>query len=208
MPNSELKAVGLLLALALLFAAPLVHGSETEAAEEQRVLIQPPDADGYSEVNWDALIPSDWRPDKLLAEYNVNEISDDDPRAVELMEKLMALWRDAPVVEEMDGRKIRLPGFVVPLKNDGEKISQFLLVPYYGACIHVPPPPANQTIVVTTAKGKEYRGKLFDTIWVKGVLQVKPVQSELADAGYSIQADAIEEYRLEDEQGGVPPAQD
>ena len=181
-----------------LFLALPVHGSESDTTQEQRVLIKAPDEEGYSEANWDALIPSDWRPDKLLKEYNVDEMSDDDPRAKELMEKLMAFWRDAPVVPELDGKKIKLPGFVVPLKNDGEKIYEFLLVPYYGACIHVPPPPANQTVLITTAEGKGYRGNLFDTVWVKGVLRVKPTESELANAGYSIRADGIEKYREED----------
>jgi len=146
------------------------------------------------ELDWDALIPADWRPDKLMESYNVDELEDDDPRAQEMMDKLKVLWDKAPVVVELDGSQIRLPGFVVPLETDGDKVSSFLLVPYYGACIHVPPPPANQTVYVVTEPGEETRQELFDTVWVTGTLQVKHTSSEVGDAGYTIQADKIEPY--------------
>jgi hypothetical protein len=184
----------LALVLALLCLAPMAHGAEPQGADKPPETIKPPDAEGYSELNWDALIPVDWRPDKLFEEYNVNELRDDDPRAQELMVKLKQLWKEAPVVEELDGKRVKLPGFVVPLENDGEKIHLFLLVPYFGACIHVPPPPANQTVLVSTKKGKEFEGKLFDTVWVKGTLRVEAASSEVGDAGYSLQADVVEDY--------------
>ncbi len=150
--------------------------------------------EGVKELEWDALIPAAWRPEKLLDEYDASNLSDDDPRAVELMNKLKALWSEAPVVEELDGKTVKLPGFVVPLETDGQKMSQFLLVPYYGACIHVPPPPSNQTVYVVTEQGREYRGKLFDTVWVTGMLGVKAESSELANAGYTLYAEEIKAY--------------
>ena len=148
----------------------------------------------FTELEWDTLIPLDWRPDKIMAEYPIDELSDDDPRAVELMDKLKALWDAAPVVPELDGKQIKLAGFMVPLEMDAEKIGEFLLVPYYGACIHVPPPPANQTVYVKTDLGAEYEGQLFDTVWVSGTLKVDTMSSELAEAGYRIQAVKIEPY--------------
>jgi hypothetical protein len=181
------------LLLTALCLVPWAHAGEGQGTEEPPQAIQPPDADGYSELTWDALIPADWRPD-ILSEYNASEMSDDDPRAVELMAQIKKLWKEAPVVEELDGKRVKLPGFVVPLENDGDKISLFLLVPYFGACIHVPPPPANQTVLVSTKKGKEFRGRLFDTVWVKGTLRVKSFSSDVGDSGYSLQADAIEDY--------------
>lgn len=151
-------------------------------------------AETAEELNWDALIPEDWRPDKLMADYDAQGLSDDDPRAQELMDKLKALWDEAPVVPELDGRRVRLPGFVVPLEVEPEAIAEFLLVPYYGACIHVPPPPANQTVYVVTAGDRPYRGKLFDTVWVTGTLRVEQSSSELAEAGYRLEATAVEPY--------------
>ena len=60
---------------------------------------------------------------------------------------------DAPVVKALDGQSVSLPGFVVPLEGDSELITEFLLVPYFGACIHVPPPPPNQLVHVTIKGG-------------------------------------------------------
>jgi len=153
-----------------------------------------PDAGSITELDWDALIPAEWRPDKIMEEYNVDELADDDPRAQELWDKLQALWKQAPVVEALNGKRVRLPGFVVPVDWDAEKIGEFLLVPYYGACIHVPPPPANQTVHVIAAKGREYSGDLFDTVWVTGTLRIEHYSGEMAEAGYRLEATAVEPY--------------
>ncbi|NCC28668.1 MAG: DUF3299 domain-containing protein [Gammaproteobacteria bacterium] len=152
------------------------------------------------EIDWDRLIPVDWQPETLLEGFDLDAIDaldDEDPRAIALMDKLMQLWAEAPVVEELDGLEVRLPGFVVPLELDERTMSEFLLVPYYGACIHVPPPPANQTIHVVAPEGREYVGELFDTVWVTGTLRVIRTSSELADAGYRIDVTAIEPYEGE-----------
>jgi hypothetical protein len=146
------------------------------------------------EIEWDALIPEDWRPDVLMDQFNADDISDDDPRAQEFLDKLMALWSQAPVVPTLEGQQVKLPGFVVPLEMDAEKIDQFLLVPYYGACIHVPPPPANQTVHVLTREGMAFEGQLFDTVWVTGTMRVERMSSELADAGYRLEDATVEPY--------------
>jgi hypothetical protein len=147
-----------------------------------------------TELEWEALIPEEWQPDKIMARYNADELADDDPRAQELLDELQALWEEAPVVQDLDGERVKLPGFVVPLDTDGQKTGEFLLVPYYGACIHVPPPPANQTVYVQTEKGQEYPGELFDTVWVTGTLKVESSSSDLAEAGYRLEATRIDPY--------------
>lgn len=146
------------------------------------------------ELEWDALIPTDWRPDKLMEEYDADNLSDDDPRSAELMEKLKTFWREAPVVHDFDGKTVKLPGFVVPVEMDANSIHTFLLVPYYGACIHTPPPPANQTVLVKTDAGQGFEGELFDTVWVTGTIRVEKVSNDLGDAGYQIEARLIEPY--------------
>lgn len=146
------------------------------------------------ELDWDTLIPEDWQPDTLLDQYNVDSLGDEDPRPQELMDKLKKLWADAPVVPELDGRLVRLPGFLVPLDAEAERISEFLLVPYYGACIHVPPPPANQTVSVKLPPEQAFAADVFDTVWVTGTLRVTPTNSDLADAGYRIDATAVAPY--------------
>jgi hypothetical protein len=149
------------------------------------------------DLEWDDLIPADWRPDKLFEEYDVDDIDDDDPRADELFDKLQELWAKAPVVEALDGRSVRIPGFVVPLTTDATEIREFLLVPYFGACIHVPPPPPNQTIYVVTTEDGGYRGELFDTVWVEGTMHIERFSNDLGEAGYRIDADSVSAYEEE-----------
>jgi hypothetical protein len=155
------------------------------------------DAAGVKVLSWDNLLPDDFRPDKLMEEYDVQNLSDDDPRAQELMKKLQAMWKEAPVVTALNGQTVKLPGFVVPLEGDGQVVNEFLLVPYYGACIHVPPPPANQ-IVYVKAQGRNVQvRRLFDTVWVTGVMTVERTSSELGEAGYTLSALEVVPYEAE-----------
>ncbi|MES9874329.1 MAG: DUF3299 domain-containing protein [Candidatus Sedimenticola sp. PURPLELP] len=152
-------------------------------------------AEPAQELDWDRMIPEDFRPDKIMEQFgDINELDDDDPRAKKVLEELEAAWNAAPVVESLDGKRVKLPGFVVPLEGDGNKLSEFLLVPYYGACIHVPPPPANQTVYVTVPKGDAKIRNAFDTVWVTGTLSAKSFSSDLATAGYHIQAEEVIPY--------------
>lgn len=166
--------------------------ASTEVVQEQAAALT---GSAPIELEWDALIPEDWRLDKLMEEYNADNLSDEDPRAKELMEKINTFWKEAPVVHGYDGKLVKLPGFVVPLETDAKTIQEFLLVPYYGACIHTPPPPANQTVYVVTDEGHAYKGQLFDTVWVTGTLRVDKLSSELGDAGYRIEARMVEPYQ-------------
>lgn len=151
------------------------------------------------ELEWTDLVPSGYNPDEILEQYqkkyNINELPDDDPRLQELVGKLEAVWKSAPVNPALNGKVVKLPGFVVPLETDGQSTSQFLLVPYYGACIHVPPPPANQTVHVTMQNGKGAAiRQLFDTVWVTGVIKAEKLTTDMADAGYTIHATRVEPY--------------
>lgn len=146
------------------------------------------------EFTWDDLIPADYRPDAVFAQMDVNSLQDGDPKAAEAMEKLRALWKDAPVVKELDGRKIKLGGFAVPLDGDGKITTEFLLVPYYGACIHVPPPPANQAILITLDKPQDIIKQPFDAVWVEGVIKIERFSNELADAGYAMKNAVVTPY--------------
>ena len=151
------------------------------------------------ELEWTDLIPEGFNPDAMVEQYrkkyNIDELPDNDPHLKELMKKLDEMWKSSPVNTTLNGKVIKLPGYVVPLETDGQKSSEFLLVPYYGACIHVPPPPANQTVYVTKQdkKGASIR-KLFDVVWVTGVMQAEKLSTDLADAGYKIDATKVEPY--------------
>lgn len=93
-----------------------------------------------------------------------------------------------------DGLKIRLPGYTVPFQygKDAE-ISEFLLVPYYGACLHAPPPPPNQTVFVKTDAPIRLKD-LSQAVWIEGTLRVETQSSGLADAAYTIEMTGWEIY--------------
>ncbi len=147
------------------------------------------------ELEWDELIPRDFRPELIMNQYgDFSELDDNDPRAQKIMQQLQELWDKAPIVTELDGREVKLPGFVVPLEGDGVKLTEFFLVPYYGACIHVPPPPANQIVYVRVPEQDARIRNAFDTVWVTGVLSAKSFQSDLGNAGYQLNARKIEPY--------------
>ncbi|OYD21396.1 DUF3299 domain-containing protein [Oceanimonas baumannii] len=99
------------------------------------------------------------------------------------------------VVPAMNGKKIRLPGFVVPLEGDSEHITRFFLVPYFGACIHVPPPPTNQIVYVNYPKGARV-DDLWDAVWVAGTLSTVSASNDIADAAYSLEGVSVEPYDL------------
>lgn len=148
---------------------------------------------GFREISWDDLIPADWNPEKFFADLELDDLQDNDPRAMKLMQRMREEWDRAPVVERFSGQQVRIPGFVVPLESDGKTIREFLLVPYFGACVHVPPPPANQLIHVIPDKPIA-AGLNMSPVWVNGVLNVGRVESEMGSAGYQMRAMKVDEY--------------
>ena len=69
------------------------------------------------------------------------------------------------VIEAFDGKAIRIPGFIVPLEqNDEQKATAFFVVPYFGACLHMPPPPPNQILYVEYEEGIAVEN-LYDPYW-------------------------------------------
>ena len=97
-------------------------------------------------------------------------------------------------VQRLAGASVRIPGFVVPLETDGEQIREFLLVPYFGACVHVPPPPANQLIHVIPDQPVPAGWNMLP-VWVEGVMAVGRVDSEMGVAGYQLRGIKVEEYQ-------------
>ncbi|MGD9865905.1 MAG: DUF3299 domain-containing protein [Pseudodonghicola sp.] len=94
------------------------------------------------------------------------------------------------VTTAYNGRLVRIPGYVVPLDYDGDGVTSFILVPYVGACIHVPPPPPNQLIFVTTETPFQVAG-LFAPVIVTGLFGAAATGTQLAEIGYSLSAEQI-----------------
>lgn len=94
---------------------------------------------------------------------------------------------------DWNGQIVRIPGFIVPIDYSGTGVTAFILVPYVGACVHVPPPPANQLVFVTTEKPYESSG-LFEAVNVIGMFGSASTKTQLAEIGYALSADSIESY--------------
>jgi hypothetical protein len=102
----------------------------------------------------------------------------------------------------LDGEMIRMPGYMLPLEFSGTKVTEFLLVPWVGACIHTPPPEPNQIVYVKTDKAFEMQG-MFDAVWVAGRIAAAGSKRAVTivdgsadiDVGYSLHASLVEPYR-------------
>lgn len=145
------------------------------------------------EITWDDLVPKDWDPMKEIGATDIGQLQDGDPRAAALMKKMQAAFDNAPANPAMNGAQVKIPGYIVPLeqKKAGE-ITEFLLVPYFGACIHTPPPPANQILHVHPAKAAKFRS--MDAVWVVGTLKAARSDSGMGVAGYRMDAQSVTAY--------------
>jgi len=100
------------------------------------------------------------------------------------------------VNKELEGREIKIPGFIVPLElDDAGKVTEFFLVPYFGACIHVPPPPPNQMIFVIMKPGIQL-DTMYAAYWITGKVSTKSRSTRLGAAAYTLTATGHEEYKF------------
>ncbi len=137
------------------------------------------------EITWDDLIPPGVPYSEIIAEGELDEEND--------------YWR--PIFDENSTKLnpaladayIKMPGFIIPIDISADGVTSFILVPYVGACIHVPPPPPNQLVFVTT-KVPWPSERLWEAVWVTGTMQNKVQYTEVADTGYELEADRIEIY--------------
>ena len=145
------------------------------------------------ETRWEDLVPKDWDPAKRFRDLNIGALNDSDPRVMQMMREMRAAWDDAPTNSKLDGAQVRLPGYVVPLEAVQGNIKELLLVPYFGACIHTPPPPANQIVHVVVER--PLKGlRAMDAVWVTGMLKTRRQESAMGVSGYAIQGGTIERY--------------
>jgi hypothetical protein len=102
----------------------------------------------------------------------------------------------------LDGQQIRMAGYLLPLEHADEGVSDFLLVPYVGACIHVPPPPANQIVLVRL--GKKFKvNDLYTPVWITGQMKTKASSKALTlvdgqadvSVGYHLEGSKVEIYK-------------
>ncbi len=142
-------------------------------------------AEDYIDLDWEDLLPENetTTPNALrgLIKHDNAPLSSQQPAS-------------NGVRTDWNGQIVRLPGFIVPIEYNGTGVTAFILVPYVGACVHVPPPPANQLVFVTTPTPYESDG-LFEPVNVTGLFGVSSISTRLAEIGYALSADKIEPYR-------------
>lgn len=151
-------------------------------------------ATAAAELKWEELIPKSWDPTKRYRNISLEALRDNDPRAIQLLDEMRAVWDNAPVNVALDGKAAKLSGFVVPLDASQDGIREFLLVPYFGACIHTPPPPANQIVhVIAPAPVKGLHA--MDTVYVSGTLKAaRYASADMGVSGYEIASAAVERF--------------
>ena len=141
------------------------------------------------------MIPKSWDPAKLFRELKLDEIRGDaDPRAVEAMDKMRKAFNEAPIEPALNGKNIKILGFLVPLDMTSQAVGEFLLVPFFGACIHTPPPPANQIIHVKP--GEPLKGmRAMEMVWVEGILETTSSATSMGHAGYVLKNPAVSVHK-------------
>ncbi len=201
--------LGLLLTLVFINC----RADATEQQFNSDTVVPPkPEKYSYKSVDWDDLLPQDdlealLNPPDYLSEIEDGSPEDDvtfklqkpleDESQRETADRFQQALVSTRVIEEFDGQAVKIPGFIVPLEyNDDQVITEFFLVPYFGACIHVPPPPPNQIIYVKYPKGFTLDA-LYDPFWVSGILKTTLINNDMATSAYSMSGQELEPYTEE-----------
>ena len=173
------KAVALSLAVAM--AAPVaLSGFAASAKDVQR-------------IEWDDLRPPlSPAAEQAAAELNLRIDQMTDREIAVAMDRIEA--EGSALIPDLDDTTVELEGYLVPLDFDAETMTDFVLVPYFGACIHVPPPPVNQTVFVKFREGigmADFEKNFYSSFRVKGKIKVARTKTNLAEVGYQVTADDI-----------------
>ena len=161
-------------------------------------------ASAFKTIEWIDLMPKDdleaiLNPPDYIAEIEDGSIEDQIDSEIGTSittpeDRYQQALVSKRVVDEMDGKAIRIPGFIVPLEfNDKQDVTQFFLVPFFGACIHLPPPPPNQIIFVEYPEGLELNSP-YTPFWISGIVKTSLTENDVAISAYSIKTQYVEVY--------------
>ena len=155
----------------------------------------------YKTIDWNDLMPDPWVKEmtkEMAALGKMSYLQDNSEEANKAMGAIRKKLDEAPIVKTQINKKVRLPGYAVPLDAERSEKREFLLVPYFGACIHTPPPPANQIVLVRpTAQSKiKKMPESMDVLWVEGELKEGRVNTSQGVSGYLLEAVSIAPYEV------------
>jgi hypothetical protein len=143
-----------------------------------------------------AAVPADARGDRMLAEIE-RAIAAGDPVTLDWKAMAALNYKTGEMPEalrKLNGVVVRIPGFMVPLEDTETRVTEFLLVPYFGACIHTPPPPPNQMAHVLMQRNQDVEVNLWDPIWIVGKLTIESVESPYGMVGFQVTGERILPY--------------
>ena len=151
-----------------------------------------------TELGWQDLIPDDFvqpeDPFMTMSQEEVDKLFDGSEESKAELAKMEEAFSYAPVVDQLDGKRVRIPAYITPLDYSGTtSLKEFLLVPYVGACIHTPPPPANQIVHALSDKAVEVPS-MYEPVWAVGTIRTESVKSDLAESGYSLDVETVLPY--------------
>lgn len=155
-------------------------------------------SEALTEISWEDLIPDDFvqpeNPFVTMAQEDIDRLMDGSEESEAEMERLRKDFYYAPVNDDLDGKRVKIAAYITPLEFDGQSLmSEFLLVPYVGACMHTPPPPANQVVHAESGTPIEQRD-IYEAIWAIGTIRTETVQSDLAESGYRLEIEEVLTY--------------
>ena len=140
---------------------------------------------GIREIQWEDLIPDGVPYSEIVGPGVMDEAND--TWLPEFDENATRMNTD------LNGALVKLPGYIIPITSTFQGVTEFILVPYVGACIHTPPPPPNQLVFVTTTTPWP-SDDMWTAIWVSGTLRTQMQSTAVAEIGYALSASKIEEY--------------
>ena len=170
---------------------------ERNSAQQNQQPKTPIVKNGFLQIDWDTLLAPGYDTESILAKYEplINQAPHGSDAAIQLFEKMEKEFSNAPPNDNLADKKVSIPGFIAPLEQSNGMITEFLLVPYFGACIHMPPPPANQIIHVKVAADYAINAEdSYDPVWVSGKLVIENSNTEIGSASYQINQALISPY--------------
>ena len=96
-----------------------------------------------------------------------------------------------PALDKVQGARVTIRGFMMPFDDDENKTVEFLIVPVMGQCVHLPPPPPNQIVLVRMADDKLTKVWFQDLISVEGKLEISTQKSPFGDVSYKLVATKV-----------------
>jgi len=133
------------------------------------------------DISWIELLPED--AFDFVPESGVTDEMWNDPEFIQKVEQA-----GLATVTSLEGKYIRVIGFMVPLEVDygeAETVNEFVLVPSPGMCMHVPPPPPNQLILIKLSKPEIIR-MMYQPIGVIGKISINPPKEDTFGSVYLI----------------------